>query len=112
MAWLISLDEGADVPGGQWRCQRARHSSDVQGEADEYREKLIEAVAEMDDELLARYLEGGEISYAELKQALRDGVVAGSVFPCVLWSGLRCAGFSRCSMLLLTTCLLRRIVRP
>src|SRR5581483_3897407 len=44
--------------------------AEVQGEADEYREKLVEAVAEMDDELLTRYLEGGEISTAELKQAL------------------------------------------
>ena len=66
--------------------------ADVQGEADEYREKLVEAVAEMDDELLARYLEGGEISTAELKQALREGVVSARLFPVFCGSGSRCAG--------------------
>src|SRR6185436_19919023 len=66
--------------------------ADVQGEADEYREKLVEAVAEMNDELLTRYLEGGEITTAELKQALRDGVVSARLFPVLCGSGLRCAG--------------------
>lgn len=66
--------------------------SEVQGEADEYREKLIEAVAEMNDDLLARYLEGGEISTQELKQGLRDGVVSGRLFPVFYASGLRGAG--------------------
>ena len=66
--------------------------AEVQGEADEYREKLVEAVAEMDDELLTRYLEGGEINTAELKQALRDGVVSARLFPVFFGSGLRCAG--------------------
>ncbi len=66
--------------------------SDVQGEADEYREKLIEAVAETNDELLTRYLEGGEITTQELKQSLREGVVAGKIFPVLYASGLRGAG--------------------
>lgn len=66
--------------------------SEVQGEADEYREKLIEAVAETNDDLLARYLEGGEISTQELKQGLRDGVVAARLFPVFYASGLRGAG--------------------
>ncbi len=66
--------------------------SDVQGEADEYREKLIEAVAETNDELLTRYLEGGEITTQELKQSLREGVVAGKIFPVFYASGLRGAG--------------------
>lgn len=66
--------------------------AEVQGEADEYREKLIEAVAEMNDDLLSRYLEGGEISSQELKQGLRDGVVSGRLFPVLYASGLRGAG--------------------
>ncbi|MBI3758079.1 MAG: elongation factor G [Deltaproteobacteria bacterium] len=66
--------------------------SDVQGEADEYREKLIEAVAETNDELLTRYLEGGEITTQELKQGLREAVVTGKLFPVLYASGLRCAG--------------------
>lgn len=43
---------------------------------DEYRETLVEAATEQDDELLNRYLEGGEITNAELKVALRKVVVA------------------------------------
>lgn len=65
---------------------------EVQGEVDEYREKLIEAVAEMNDELLSRYLEGGEITTQELKQGLREGVVSGALFPILYVSGLRGAG--------------------
>jgi len=71
--------------------------ADLQAEADEYREKLVEAVAEMNDELLTRYLEGGEISTAELKQALRDGVVSARLFPVLCGSGLR--GFGVQSLL-------------
>jgi elongation factor G len=66
--------------------------ADVQGEVDEYREKLIEAVAEMNDDLLTRYLEGGEISTQELKQGLREGVVSGRLFPVLCVSGARGAG--------------------
>jgi elongation factor G len=65
---------------------------EVQGEVDEYREKLIESVAEINDELLSRYLEGGEITPQELKQGLRDGVVSGVLFPVLYTSGLRGAG--------------------
>ena len=42
--------------------------------------------------MLARYLEGGEITTEELKQGLREGVVAGKIFPVLYASGLRCAG--------------------
>ena len=66
--------------------------TEVQGEVDEYREKLIESVAEMNDDLLARYLEGEEISSQELKQGLREGVVSGRLFPVLCGSGLRVAG--------------------
>jgi elongation factor G len=65
---------------------------EMQAEADEYREKLLEAVAEMDDDLLARYLEGGEITTAELKTALRHGVVTGRLFPVLCGAGLRGLG--------------------
>jgi elongation factor G len=47
----------------------------------EYREKLVEAVAETDDELLNRYLEEGALADADVVQALRRGIVAGSLTP-------------------------------
>jgi elongation factor G len=65
---------------------------EMQAEADEYRDKLVEAVAEMDDDLLTRYLEGGEITTAELKDALRQGVVSARLFPVLCGSGLRGMG--------------------
>jgi elongation factor G len=66
--------------------------AEIQAEADEYREKLVEAVAEMNDDLLTRYLEGGEISTAELKDALRQGVVSARLFPVLCGAGLRGLG--------------------
>ena len=66
--------------------------AEVQAEAEEYRDKLIEAVAEMNDELLTRYLEGEQISPQDLTQGLQEGVVAGRLFPVLCGSGLRAAG--------------------
>jgi len=55
--------------------------SDMVDMAREYREKLVEAVAEYDDMLLEKYLEGTQLSEAEIKKAIRKGVVAGKFFP-------------------------------
>jgi elongation factor G len=46
-----------------------------------YREQLVEAIAEADDELLNKYLEGEELSQEELTRGLRAGIAAGSVVP-------------------------------
>lgn len=50
-------------------------------EAKRRREELIERVAEFDDEVLSKYLEGAELSEAEIKRAIRAGVVAVKFFP-------------------------------
>lgn len=49
--------------------------------AKKYRHELLERVAEFDDEVLARYLEGEDLTPAEIKRAIRKGVVAGKFFP-------------------------------
>ncbi len=49
--------------------------------AKEYRIKLIERVAEFDDEVLNKYLEGQELTEVEIKGAIRKGTVAGKFFP-------------------------------
>jgi elongation factor G len=54
---------------------------ELQGQAEEYREKLMDEVAENSDELMERYLEGEEISHAELVTALKRGVTEGHLFP-------------------------------
>ena len=49
--------------------------------AKKYREELVEAVAEYNDETLAKYLDGKELSEADIKKAIRAGVVQGKFFP-------------------------------
>src|SRR5919202_6600133 len=49
--------------------------------AQEYREKLMDEVAENSEALMERYLEGDDISHDEIVQALEDGTEHGQVFP-------------------------------
>jgi len=48
---------------------------------EEYREKLIEAALEQDDDLLEKYLEGEEISIEDIKRCVRKGTIALDFFP-------------------------------
>ncbi len=66
--------------------------ADLQGQADEYREKLIEAVAETNDDLLTRYLEGEELSADDITHALAEGVAAAQIFPVLCISGSQTLG--------------------
>jgi elongation factor G len=54
---------------------------DMQELAEEYHDKLMDVVAETSDELMERYLEGGEISREEMAAALKQLVTSGQVFP-------------------------------
>jgi elongation factor G len=54
---------------------------DMAPTAEEYREKLMDEVAENSDELMEHYLEGKEISHEEMVTALKDGVTTGRLFP-------------------------------
>src|SRR6266851_4057622 len=49
--------------------------------AKEWREKLVEAAAETDDELLSKYLEEGSLGEPEMLKALRAGITEGKVMP-------------------------------
>lgn len=55
--------------------------SDMLDEVATRREMLIEAVAECDDELMMKYLEGEELSVEEIKRALRKATIEGKVIP-------------------------------
>ncbi|MEQ3695413.1 MAG: elongation factor G [Pseudomonadales bacterium] len=55
--------------------------ADMQGECDEAREYLIEAAAEANDELMEKYLEEGELSEAEIKEAIRQRTLANEIVP-------------------------------
>ncbi len=55
--------------------------ADMQEKAQQYREALVEAIAECDDDIMMKYLEGEEISIDELKKGLRKGVCDNKIVP-------------------------------
>ena len=55
--------------------------SDMKDQAEEYRAKLIEAVADFDEDLMMKYLEGEEISVDELKASIRKATLSVGFFP-------------------------------
>jgi elongation factor G len=60
--------------------------------AEEYRTKLLEAVAELDEELMMKYLEGEEITEEEIKGALRKGTCEVKITPVLCGSSYRNKG--------------------
>ncbi len=62
---------------------------DLKDKADEYREKMIEAVAESDDELLMKYLEGESLTNEEITTGLQKGVLKRQVFPVLCGSATK-----------------------
>ena len=68
-------------PEGAREAGPAEIPDAVAGQAAEYREKLLDAVVETDEELMERYLEGEEVSGDELASALKDAVTRGELYP-------------------------------
>jgi elongation factor G len=66
--------------------------AELAARAAEYREKLVEAAAETDDELLSRYLEQGGLDDAEMLRALRLGIGQGKIVPVLCASATRLIG--------------------
>ena len=66
-----------------------------QARVDEVRTALLDSIAETSDELLERYLEGGELSRDEIVKALHDGLAGASVFPVVVGSATHLIGIDR-----------------
>ena len=66
---------------GRGNAAEGEIPEDLQAQAEEYREKLMDEVAENSDELMERYLEGEEISHSEIVTALKKGVSEGHLFP-------------------------------
>jgi elongation factor G len=60
--------------------------------ADRYRELLLEAVAEVDDDLLALYLEGAPLDEEQIRAALRQGVAEGKIVPVLCGSATEVLG--------------------
>jgi elongation factor G len=68
---------------------------DLAEQAQEYREKLMDEVAENSDALMERYLEGEELSHDEVVGALKDGTNHGDLFPVTCGVATRNLGTSR-----------------
>ncbi|MBT2336201.1 elongation factor G [Variovorax paradoxus] len=58
----------------------------------EYREKLVEAAAEASEELMNKYLEGNELTEAEIKAAIRQRTIAGEIQPMLCGSAFKNKG--------------------
>ncbi|HEY5983319.1 MAG TPA: elongation factor G [Anaerolineales bacterium] len=66
--------------------------AELQAAAQEARSAMVERIAELDDHLTVRYLEGGEISVDELKAALRKAVLQNKAYPVFCGSSLKNKG--------------------
>src|SRR5258705_202764 len=66
--------------------------ADLVDKAKEYREKMLEAAVELDDETLAAYLDGKEPDEATLKRLIRKAVLTGAFFPVLCGSAFKNKG--------------------
>jgi len=87
-AYIYNDDKGDDV-------SIVDIPEDMADEATLYREELIEKIAELDDELTMKYLEGEELSNEELKAALRKGTCECTAVPVCCGSAYRNKGVQK-----------------
>jgi elongation factor G len=80
---------------GRDNCEEIPIPDELADQAQEYREKLMDEVAEVSDELMERYLEGEEITHEETVNALKTGVTEGHVFPVTCGAATRNLGINR-----------------
>jgi elongation factor G len=80
---------------GPGAAKEAEIPEELRAQAEEYREKLMDEVAENSDELMERYLEGDEIDHDEIVRVLKQGVTAGRIFPVTCGVATRNLGTGR-----------------
>ncbi len=69
--------------------------ADLLDQAKKYREQLIEAVAEQDDELMEKYLEGEDLTIDEIKRGIRKGTIANTFVPVTCGTSYRNKGVQK-----------------
>ena len=91
------IDMKAFVAQGEGRgaADEQEIPEELGAQAQEYREKLMDEVAESSDELMERYLEGEEIDHDEIVTVLKRGVTDGRVFPVTCGIATKNLGTSR-----------------
>ncbi len=87
-AYIYNNDKGNDITIGEI-------PADLKDQAEEYHEKLVEQCAELDEEIMEKYLEGEEITVAELKKALRKGTISGEAIPCLCGTAYKNKGVQK-----------------
>ncbi len=87
-AYIYNNDKGNDITIGEI-------PADLKDQAEEYHEKLVEQCAELDEEIMEKYLEGEELTVAELKGALRKGTIAGDAIPCLCGTAYKNKGVQK-----------------
>ncbi len=87
-SYIFNGDKGDDIVVGEI-------PADLKDQAEEYHEKLVEQCAELDEEVMMKYLEGEELSIAELKAALRKGTIAGDAIPCLCGTAYKNKGVQK-----------------
>jgi elongation factor G len=80
---------------GPGAAEEVEIPEELRAQAEEYREKLMDEVAENSDELMERYLEGEEIDHDEIVRVLKQGVTAGRIFPVTCGVATRNLGTGR-----------------
>src|SRR5579884_3558758 len=78
---LVDMKAYSYEGAGRENCREIPIPGELADLAQEYREKLMDEVAENSDALMERYLEGEEISHEEIVTALKDGTNHGHIFP-------------------------------
>lgn len=86
MRGLIYLDDVGAV------SEEREIPSELKEEAQQWRDKMLEALAEVDDAVMEKYLEGEEITPGEAKAALRKGTLKGKIVPVLCGSSYRNKG--------------------
>ena len=84
-AFIYNNDQGTDI-------EETEIPAEMQAQAAEYRAKLIESVAETDEALIEKYLEGEELTEAEIRKGLRSGTIAGTIVPMLCGSAFKNKG--------------------
>jgi elongation factor G len=72
--------------------ERSEIPANMQADVEKYRHELLEAVAESDDELMMKYLDGEELSHDDIVKGLRLGTVSTRIVPVLCGSALKNKG--------------------
>ncbi len=78
---LVSMKALTFAGGSNTKIEEGEVPADLADTAAQAREQLVEAVAEINDDLITKYLEGEELSEEEIRDGLRQSVLAGKLVP-------------------------------